>query len=34
MGISFFDPVDEISDLNEFDIKLDSCICPDKIWEF
>ena len=34
MGISFFGPVDEISDLNEFDIKLDSCICPDKIWEF
>ena len=34
MGISFFDPVDEISDLNEFDIKLDSCICPDKIWKF
>jgi len=34
IGISFFDPVDEISDVNEFDIKLDSCICPDKIWEF
>lgn len=34
MGLSFFDPVDEISDLNEFDIKLDSCICPGKTWRF
>jgi 5-formyltetrahydrofolate cyclo-ligase len=34
IGISFFEPVDEISDLNEFDIKLDVCICPDKIWQF
>jgi 5-formyltetrahydrofolate cyclo-ligase len=34
MGISLFEPVDEISDLNEFDIKLDFCICPDKIWQF
>jgi 5-formyltetrahydrofolate cyclo-ligase len=34
IGISFFEPVDEISDLNEFDIKLDFCICPDKIWQF
>jgi 5-formyltetrahydrofolate cyclo-ligase len=33
-GISFFEPVDEISDLNEFDTKLDFCICPDKIWRF
>ena len=33
-GISFFEPVDEISDLNEFDTKLDFCICPDKIWQF
>ncbi|WP_276364288.1 5-formyltetrahydrofolate cyclo-ligase [Daejeonella sp. H1SJ63] len=34
MGLSYFDPVDEITGLNEFDIKLDSCICPGKIWEF
>jgi 5-formyltetrahydrofolate cyclo-ligase len=34
IGISFFEPVDEISDLNEFDTKLDFCICPDKIWQF
>lgn len=34
IGLSFFDPVDEISDPNEFDIKLDACISPGKIWEF
>ena len=34
VGISFFEPVDEISDLNSFDIKLDACISPGKIWEF
>jgi 5-formyltetrahydrofolate cyclo-ligase len=33
-GISLFDPVDTISDLNEHDKKLDFCIGPDKIWEF
>lgn len=31
-GISFFGPVEEISDLNEFDTKLDFCISPEKIW--
>ncbi len=34
IGISLFDPVDEISDLNEYDKKLDFCVCPDKIWKF
>jgi 5-formyltetrahydrofolate cyclo-ligase len=34
IGLSYFDPVEEIDDLNEFDIKMDSCICPGKIWEF
>ena len=34
IGLSFFEPVDEITDLNEFDIKLDACISPRKIWEF
>ena len=34
IGLSYFDPVEEIDDLNEFDIKMDSCICPDKIWNF
>ena len=34
IGLSFFDPVDEITDAEELDIKLDRCICPDKIWNF
>lgn len=33
-GLSFFDPVDEISEQNAFDIRLDACISPGKIWEF
>jgi len=34
LGLSLFDPVDEIYDLNEFDIKMDACISPAKIWDF
>lgn len=34
VGISLFAPVEEISDINQFDNKLDFCICPDKIWTF
>lgn len=34
VGISLFDPVEEISDTNQFDNKLDLCICPDKVWVF
>ncbi len=34
IGLSFFDPVDEIIDVNEFDIPLDACITPGKTWTF
>jgi 5-formyltetrahydrofolate cyclo-ligase len=34
IGLSFFDPVDEITDADAWDVKLNKCICPDKIWEF
>ncbi|MEJ7779498.1 MAG: 5-formyltetrahydrofolate cyclo-ligase [Daejeonella sp.] len=34
IGISFFDPVDEIEDINEFDVPLDVCITPGKTWTF
>lgn len=34
IGLSFFPPIDEISDVNEFDVKLDHCITPEKIWTF
>lgn len=34
MGLSFFDPVDKITDLNEFDNPLSLCITPNKIWYY
>ncbi|WP_435352627.1 5-formyltetrahydrofolate cyclo-ligase [Emticicia sp. SJ17W-69] len=34
IGLSIFEPVDEISDVDTFDIPLDYCITPNKIWQF
>jgi 5-formyltetrahydrofolate cyclo-ligase len=34
IGISFFEPVDAIDDINSFDIPLQACITPEKIWQF
>lgn len=34
IGLSYFPPVEEISDVNDFDIKLDFCITPEKLWKF
>ncbi len=34
IGLSFFEPVDTIDDVNEFDIPLDACITPYKTWNF
>lgn len=34
IGLSIFEPVDEISNVDEFDIKMDYCITPNKIWSF
>lgn len=34
IGLSFFDPIKEVSDANEFDVKLHQCITPEKIWKF
>lgn len=34
IGLSHFAPVAEISDINEFDVKLDYCVTPDEIQEF
>lgn len=34
IGLSFFEPVDEILDVNEFDVKLNHGITPNKIWTF
>jgi len=34
MGFSFFEPVDTIEDINEFDVPLDYCITPSRLYEF
>lgn len=34
VGFSYFDPVDQIDDINKFDIKLDFGITPDFIYQF
>lgn len=34
IGLSYFDPVEEISDINEFDIALNYCITPNEIYQF
>ncbi len=34
VGLSFFAPVDEIEDVQNFDVKLDYCVTPKKVWEF
>ncbi|HEY1024604.1 MAG TPA: 5-formyltetrahydrofolate cyclo-ligase [Sphingobacteriaceae bacterium] len=34
LGLSFFEPVQEITDLNEFDNPLSACVTPQKIWDF
>lgn len=34
IGLSFFEPVDLIEDINEFDMKMNYCITPNKIWDF
>ena len=34
IGLSIFEPLDEISDVTEFDVQMDYCITPNKIWSF
>jgi 5-formyltetrahydrofolate cyclo-ligase len=34
IGFSYFDPVDCIKDINEFDVPLNICITPNKLYEF
>jgi 5-formyltetrahydrofolate cyclo-ligase len=34
IGLCVFPPVDEITDANELDVKLDLCITPEKIYRF
>ena len=34
IGICLEDPIEKIEDVNEFDVKMDLCITPNKIYEF
>jgi len=34
VGLSFYEPVDEIEDVNEFDIPLDFCVTDKRVYEF
>ena len=34
MGFSYFEPIDAITDKNEFDIPLNFCITPNEVYEF
>lgn len=34
IGFSFFEPEKKITDVNKFDVKLDYCITPQKIYQF
>lgn len=34
IGFCYFDPVDEIDDVDEFDVPLDICITPNRLYEF
>ncbi len=34
MGFSYFDPIDQITDTNQFDVPLNYCITPQHIYEF
>jgi 5-formyltetrahydrofolate cyclo-ligase len=34
IGLSFFDPVDEIDGIHQFDISLNYCVTPQRVYEF
>lgn len=34
IGLSFFEPVELIEDINQYDIPLHQCITPEKVWVF
>ncbi|GAB3429306.1 5-formyltetrahydrofolate cyclo-ligase [Niabella aquatica] len=34
VGLSYYEPIDEISDRNEFDVPLNYCITPERMYEF
>jgi 5-formyltetrahydrofolate cyclo-ligase len=34
IGLNLFEPIDEIEDVKDFDVKLDYCTTPQKVWKF
>lgn len=34
IGLSFFEPVDQIDDINQFDIPLNYCVTPQQVYDF
>lgn len=34
IGLSFFEPVDTIEDIDQYDIRLHQCVTPQQIWKF
>jgi len=34
IGLSFFEPIEEIENVQHFDVKLDYCVTPQKVWSF
>jgi len=34
IGLSFFDPVEQIEDVNEYDVAMDYCVTPAKVWRW
>jgi len=34
VGLSFFDPIEQIIDVNEFDVKMEACITPSEVYTF
>ena len=34
VGFCLQEPIELVEDLNEFDVKMDVCITPNKVWRF
>lgn len=34
IGLSLFPPVEKIADIENFDVPLDACVTPEKVWKF
>ncbi len=34
IGLSFFDPVDQIEDIDQYDIAMSYCVTPERVWQW